>query len=88
MESDFKIFVKSYIQLASICGTNLEYTSAEYAIPPCQKGFLHEAARFDTARLVVITFSRRSAAMTKQSRGDANMCRVVDRDARRGGIPE
>ena len=38
----------------------------EDAVPPRQKGFLHEPARFDTARLVVIAFCCRSCAMTEQ----------------------
>jgi hypothetical protein len=40
---------------------------------------LHEAARFDTARLVVIAFCRRSGAMTKQAGRGANVSRVVSR---------
>ena len=49
---------------------------------------LHEAARFDAARLVVIAFGGRRAAMTEQACGDANMCRVVDRNAGGSAIPK
>ena len=47
---------------------------------------LHEAARFDTVRLVIIAFGRRAGAMTEQTGGNANVGRVVDRDARRSAI--
>src|SRR5882757_7687650 len=40
---------------------------------------LHEAARFDTPRLVVIAFCSRSSAMTEQAGGNANVGRVVNR---------
>ena len=40
---------------------------------------LHEVARFDTARLVVIAFCSRSSAMTEQTGGNANVGRVVNR---------
>jgi hypothetical protein len=44
-----------------------------------QKGFLHEGARFDTARLIVMAFGCRSGATTEQTGRDANVSRVVDR---------
>ena len=47
---------------------------------------LHDAARLDTARLVVIAFCSRSGAMTEQAGGNANVGRVFDRDARRSAI--
>src|SRR5580704_910349 len=47
---------------------------------------LHEAARFDAARLVVIALCCRSVAMTEQTGGNANVGRIVDRDARRSAI--
>src|SRR5271166_6224684 len=41
---------------------------AEDVVTPQQEGFLHEAARFDTARLIIIAFCCRSSAMTQQTR--------------------
>ena len=40
---------------------------------------LHEAARFDAARLVVIAFCSRSGEMIEQTGGNANVGRVVNR---------
>ena len=54
----------------------------------CQKGFLHAAVRFDTARLVVITFGGRQVAMAEQAGGDANVFWIIDRDAGSSGISE
>jgi hypothetical protein len=54
---------------------------ASIVMPERQKMVLHEAARFDPARLVVIAFDRRSGAMTEQTGGNTNVGRVVDRDA-------
>ena len=61
---------------------------AEDVVTPRQKGFLHKAARFDTARLIVIAFRCRSCAMTEQAGRNANVARVVDRKARDGAIPK
>jgi hypothetical protein len=49
------------------------------ATPPRQKELLHEAARFDTARLVVTAFRRRSSAMTKQAGSDPNVRQVINK---------
>jgi hypothetical protein len=57
-------------------------------VSPRQKEFLHEAARFDTACLVVIAFRCRSGAMPEQAGRNANVGRVVDRNARYGAIPK
>jgi hypothetical protein len=48
---------------------------AKDVVSPRQKAFLHEAARFDTSRLVVIAFRCRSCAMTKQAGRNANVGR-------------
>jgi hypothetical protein len=40
---------------------------------------LHDAARLDAARLVVIAFRSRSGAMTEQAGGNADVGRIVDR---------
>ena len=61
---------------------------AEDDVTPLQERFLHEAARFDTARSVVIAFRCRSCAMTEQTGRNANVTRVVDRKARDGAIPK
>src|SRR5215831_9001582 len=47
---------------------------------------LHQAAGFDAARLVVVAFGRRSSAMTEQAGSDADMCRILDRNASGGAI--
>ena len=61
---------------------------AEDVVTPRQKGFLHKAARFDTARLVVIAFCCRSGAMTEQTGRNADVGRVVNRNARDSAIPK
>jgi hypothetical protein len=61
---------------------------ASTVMPERQKIVLHEAARFDAARLVVISFCSRSSAMTEQTGGNANVRRVVDCDAGGGAIPK
>ena len=70
------------------CITGHGIAGAEHAITSRQKEFLHETARFDTARLVVIAFCCRSGAMTEQTGRDPDMRRVVDRDAGRDAIPK
>ena len=52
---------------------------ASTVTPERQKIVLHEAARFETARLVVIALCCRSVAMTEQTGGNANVGRVVNR---------
>lgn len=61
---------------------------AEEVVTPRQQGFLHEPARFDTARLVIVAFRRRSGAMTEHAGGDPDMRWVVDRDAGGCAIPK
>jgi hypothetical protein len=55
-------------------------------VPESQKIVLHKAARFDPARLVVIALGRRAGAVAEQSRGNADVGRIVDRDARHSAI--
>ena len=75
------------------CGVGLAALAAgidrlggEDLATPGQQGFLHQTAGFETARLVVMAFRGRAAAMAEQLRGDADMGWVVDRDAGGGAI--
>ena len=49
---------------------------------------LHQTTRLDTAGMIVVALRGRSRAMAKEAGGDADMVRIVDRNAGCGTIPE
>lgn len=50
--------------------------------------FLHQTTGLDAAGMVVVALGSRSRAMTEQTAGDADVVRIVDRNAGSGTIPE